>query len=139
MAPAAGDLLLNAAGQVMGILYDPDPNGAPPVTYLPTQLVVGVADALRSGSHVVPGVLGVAGGDAPGGSGALVETVKAGSPAAGKLRPGEVVGAVNTLPVRTMAELRGRIYVLAPGTTVALSVHDGAEIRIVNVTLSGSS
>jgi hypothetical protein len=37
-----------------------------------------------------------------------------------------------------MAELRGRLYVLAPGTTVALSVLQGVGSHVVDVTLTAS-
>jgi putative serine protease PepD len=133
-----GEPLLNTAGQVMGILY-PGATPSSPASFLPTQLVVGVADDLRSSNRVVHGWLGVAGGDVASGGGAVVETVDAAGPAARVLRAGEVIVAVNAQPVRTMAELRARLYVLAPGTMVAVSVHDGADTRVVDVTLGGSS
>ena len=52
-----GDPLLNQEGAVIGILYSSGPSS----TYLPTQLVLGVADDLRSTGHVVHGWLGVRG------------------------------------------------------------------------------
>ena len=144
-APAsvrAGEPLLNANGDVLGILCDPDPSGAGPITFLPTQLVVGVADDLRSGNKVVHGWLGVEGTDQPGG-GAKVVQVQAGSPAAhGGLQAGQVIVGVNSMPVRTMAELRSRLYVLAPGTSISLSLQGSAGTsgaRVVNLTLGGSS
>jgi S1-C subfamily serine protease len=133
-----GEPLLNTAGQVMGILY-PGATPASPASFLPTQLVVGVADDLRSSDRVVHGWLGVEGGDVANGGGAVVETVDAAGPAARVLRSGEVIVAVNALPVRTMAELRARLYVLAPGTMVAVSVHNGGDTRVVDVALGGSS
>jgi len=108
------------------------------VTRRDRTLVLGVADDLRSDSRVVQGWLGVSGTDAPGG-GAVVEAVVADGPAAGHLHAGDVIAAVDTVPVQTMAELRARLYVLDPGTTVALSVHNGGAIRVVDVTLSSSS
>ena len=66
---AAGEPLLNAGGAVVGILYDPDPAPPPPRPSSRAHLVVGVADDLRSKDRVVPGWLGVAGTDAPGGPG----------------------------------------------------------------------
>jgi S1-C subfamily serine protease len=69
----------------------------------------------------------------------VVQTVAATGPAAKVLRAGDVIQAVNALPVRTMAELRARLYVLAPGATVAVSVQEGDDIRVVNLTLGGSS
>jgi S1-C subfamily serine protease len=141
-APASaltgGEPLLNTAGQVMGILYS-GTSSSSPLTFLPTQLVVGVADDLRSNNRVAHGWLGVAGGDAANGGGAMVQTVTATGPAAKVLRAGDVIVAVNALPVRTMAELRARLYVLAPGATVAVSVQEGDDIRVVNLTLGGSS
>jgi S1-C subfamily serine protease len=136
---ASGDPLLNASGDVVGILYDTNPGSAAPATFLPSQLVVGVADDLRSRNRVVHGWLGVAGSDAPSGGGAKVETVSADSPAQGKLAVGQVIVGVNAMPVRTMAELRARLYVLAPGAAVAVSVQQAAGTKVVDLTLGGSS
>ena len=139
---SGGGLLLTASGSVVGILYDPPAIGAPDTTFLPSQLVVGVADDLRSGNRVVAGWLGVGGANAPGDTGAKVETVSAGSPAAGgKLQPGQVVVAVDSLPVRTMAELRARIYILPPGSAITLSLQEppGTATKTVGVTLGRSS
>jgi len=137
-ATTAGEPLLNASGSVLGILYAPgSTTGA--TYFLPTQLVVGVADDLHSASKVVHGWLGVAGGDVSGGAGAVIQTVDAKGPAAGRLFSGDVVRTVNSVPVRTMAELRARLYVMAPGTTVGMSVQDGGTTKVVDVTLGGSS
>ena len=56
-----GDPLLNQEGAVIGILYSAGPHRP---TYLPTQLVLGVADDLRSTGRVVHGWLGVEGATA---------------------------------------------------------------------------
>jgi S1-C subfamily serine protease len=136
-----GEPLLNASGAVIGILCEPSP-GSSTVTFIPTQLVVGVANDLRSGNRVVPGVLGVQGSDVPGGGGAKLMTVPSGTPAWGHLQAGEVITAVNGLPVRTFAELRARLYVLEPGTPVSVSVTGapGASgAKAVGVTLGKSS
>jgi putative serine protease PepD len=137
----AGEPLLDASGAVIGILCEPVP-GSSSLTFLPTQLVVGVADDLRSGDRVVPGVLGVQGSDVPGGAGAKLMTVPSGTPAWGHLQAGEVITAVNELPVRTFAELRARLYVLEPGTPVTLSVQGAPGTtgsKAVGVTLGKSS
>jgi S1-C subfamily serine protease len=134
-----GDPLLNSSGDVLGILCCPGAPGAAPSTFLPTQLVVGVADDLRSGNQVVHGWLGVDGSDRPGG-GAKVVQVQANSPAAhGGLQAGQVIVAVNSMPVRTMAELRSRLYVLAPGASVALAVQGASGTKVVDLTLARSS
>ncbi len=141
----AGSPLLDAAGAVIGFLYDPPTGGSSPATFLPSGLVVGVANDLRSNNKVVHGWLGVAGGDVAGGGGARVETVQSGSPASGRIGVGAVIVGVNSVPVRTMAELRARLYVLPPGTPVALEVQRpggtaaAGSPSTVDVTLTASS
>jgi putative serine protease PepD len=140
-SPTAGEPLLDAGGAVIGILCQPSP-GSAAVTFLPTQLVVGVADALRSGNRIVPGVLGVEGSDVPNSAGAKLMTVPSGTPAWGRLQAGEVITAVNQLPVRTFAELRARLYVLQPGTPVSITVVGApgtSGAKAVGVTLGKSS
>ena len=144
MAPTDGEPLLNQSGQVLGILYDPAGvsrvgNGGALSTFLPTQLVVGVADDLRSRARVVHGWIGVEGTDAANGAGAKVLGVEAGGPAAGRLQSGQVIVALDSQPVRTMAELRARLYVLPPGAPVTVSVEGTAGTHVVSVTLSASS
>jgi S1-C subfamily serine protease len=139
----SGDPLLNADGDVIGLLYDADPSTGAATTFLPTQLVLGVSDDLRSDTRVVHGWLGLSGTDAPangsGTAGAEVAAVKSDGPASGRLHVGDEIIGVDDSPVRTMAELRGRLYVLAPGTTVQLSVLSGNVTRVVDVTLTSSS
>jgi putative serine protease PepD len=129
-----GDPLLNQEGQVIGLLYTAGSSS----TYLPTQLVLGVADDLRSSGRVVHGWLGVEGATAPGTVGAHVAALMAGSPAAGLLEPGDVVVAVGSTPIRSMADLRASLYVMAPKSTVGLSVLNGATTHVVDVTLGAS-
>jgi S1-C subfamily serine protease len=164
----AGAPLLDSTGHVLGILYDPEHAGgtessnaplapsstapassttstAPLLTatsYLPTQLVLGVAGDIRAGTNASHGWLGVTGTDRPAGGGAVVALVDPASPASGRLAPGEVVAEVNGTAVHTMAELRARLYVLTPGTSVALTVEGapGANgSKLVNVRLGRSS
>jgi S1-C subfamily serine protease len=133
-----GDPLLNASGAVVGILYAPASTAAT-ASFLPTQLVVGVADDLRAGDTGPRAWLGVSGSSVPGGAGAKVASIDAGGPSVGHLQAGQVIVAVNSQPVRTMAELRGRLYVLSPGITVTLSVQTGLGDRAVVVTLGNAS
>jgi S1-C subfamily serine protease len=133
----AGEPLLNAQGAVLGILYDPEPGAS--ATFLPSDLVVGVADDLRSQNRVVHGWLGVQGTDAPDGGGAKVAEVQSGGPASGVLQVGQLIVAVDSTPVRTMAELRARLYVLPPGTPITLSVQQPAGTKVVDITLGTSS
>jgi serine protease Do len=133
----AGDLLLNGSGAVLGIYY-PGDTASSASTFLPTELVLGVADDLRSSGQVNQGWLGISGSDASGQAGVDVAQVTPGSPAAGHLQPGDVVASLNSVPIRTMADLRGRLYVLPPSTRVTLSVHQGGTNDVVGVTLSAS-
>ncbi len=168
MVAVPGAPLLNSTGQVIGILYDPAtataPSSGSPSTaastppsagtvtttatvltaaaYLPTQLVLGVAGDIRAGTNARHGWLGVTGTDQPGDTGAAVTAVDPASPAGGRLARGEVIAGVDGTPVHTMAELRARLYVLTPGTSVALTVQGvpGATgNKVVNVRLGRSS
>jgi len=133
-----GQPLLDDKGEVLGILYNPDP-GSSSATFLPSDLVVGVADDLRSQDRVVHGWLGMEGTDAPDGGGAKVAKVQARGPASGVLQVGQLIVAVDSTPVRTMAELRARLYVLPPGTPISLSVQQPAGPKVVDITLGTSS
>jgi serine protease Do len=130
----SGDPLLNAQGSVIGILYDAGQSS----TFLPTQLVLGVVDDLRSTGKVDHGWLGVKGATASAGGGARVDALMQGSPAVGVLAPGDVVLDVDSMPIRSMADLRARLYVLPPSSTVGLTVDDGSRTQVVDVTLSAS-
>jgi S1-C subfamily serine protease len=129
-----GDPLLNQEGAVIGILYSSGASSS----YLPTQLVLGVADDLRSTGRVVHGWLGVRGETAADADGAVVASLMTGSPAAGLISPGDIVTAMGAVPIRSMADLRARLYVMAPQTTVGLSVQEGSSKRVVDVTLTPS-
>jgi putative serine protease PepD len=137
-AVLAGEPLLDENGAVLGILYGPA-SGSSPATFLPSSLVVGVADDLRSQDRVVHGWLGMQGTDAPDGGGAKVAEVQSGGPASGVLHVGQFIVAVDSNPVRTMAELRAQLYVLPPGTPITLSVQQPGGPKVVNVTLGTSS
>ena len=110
----------------------------PSPAFLPTQLVLGVSDDLRSTGRVSHGWLGVEGATPAGTTGARVATVMSGSPATGLLQAGDVVVALNSVPIRSMADLRARLYVLPPDSTVGLEVTDGSTMRVVDVTLGAS-
>ena len=69
---------------------------------------------------------------------ARVAALMTGSPAVGLLHPGDVVVALGSVPIRSMADLRGRLYVSAPDSKVALSVVQGTTSRVVDVTLGAS-
>ncbi len=134
----AGDLLLNTSGAVLGIYDSGSTPSAGAPTFLPTQLVLGVTDDLRSRGRVNQGWLGITGNDSAGQAGVDVAQVTPGSPAAGRLQAGDVIAGLDSVPVRTMADLRGRLYVLPPSTPVTLSIRTGSTSADVGVTLSAS-
>jgi S1-C subfamily serine protease len=134
LSQEGGDPLLNRDGAVIGILYQAGTSS----TFLPTQLVLGVADDLRSTGKVSHGWLGVRGTTAPGAGGAEVAQLMSGSPATGVLAPGDVVVGLGAVPIRSMADLRGRLYVLASNSKIELSVLEGGTTHIVDVTLGAS-
>ena len=65
--------------------------------------------------------------------------MQSGGPASGRLQVGQLIVAVDSTPVRTMAELRARLYVLPPGRAITLSVQQPAGTKVVDVTLGTSS
>jgi S1-C subfamily serine protease len=88
--------------------------------------------------RVSHGWLGVEGTTPAGSSGAKVAAIMPGSPAVGVLHPGDVVVALDSVPIRSMADLKARLYVLPPDSTVGLSIDDGSTTHVVDVTLSAS-
>jgi S1-C subfamily serine protease len=141
MRPMAGEVLVGPRGQIAGIL-DSSGRGATDgraEVFLPAQLVIGVARDLALAYQVHHGWLNVLVHDAPAGEGgAEVAQVEPGGASAGALQPGDVILAVDGQPVRSMAELRSRIYVMVPGSVVSLRVQRAGRDRTVAVTLASS-
>jgi len=168
MPAMAGEVLLQPDGRVLGILDgtgSPSPDHGKMV-FLPAQLVVGVAHELAASGRVDHGWLDVEGGNSPGPSdpttlrstarddagsvsgttvvdvstprGALIVKVDPDGASANLLRPGDVVMGVDGQKVRSMAELRSRLYVLPPGTRVELRVFRGGSTLTVAVDLAAS-
>ena len=147
----AGDVLTQPDGSVVGIF---DETGAGSKTsgvevFLPADLLRGVSSALASGSAIHHGWLDVDGINAPTAisstrrtttrvKGAEIKSVSAGGPSAKLLQPGDVIEAVDGLPVRSMAELRTRLYVLTVGSPVDLQVDRRGTVENVVVDLAAS-
>ncbi len=131
--------MLDSSGSVAGI-YDPtgSVNGSGRV-FLPTELLIGVTGDLASSGKVDHGWIGLRGEDAPNGTGAQVVSVSDPGPSANILRAGDVITSVNGDPVRSMAELRSRLYVLDPDTKVQLTVVQNNAVHSADVTLASSS
>ncbi len=130
IAPPPGSVLLDDHQRVVG-LDDGEGQGV----FLPSELVLGVARQLAADGQVHHGWLGLTGWSR---RGAVVATVSPGGPSAGRLEPGDVIVAVDGTSVRSLAELRERLYVLAPATTARLGVlRHGIELH-VDVALGAS-
>ena len=67
------------------------------------------------------------------GDGALIESVLSGTPAAGKLYPGDLVVAANGKPVKTIADASKAIKGAGSGGTVVLTVRANGKTRTVTV------
>ena len=67
------------------------------------------------------------------GDGALIESVLSGTPAAGKLYPGDLVIAANGKPVKTIADASAAIKSAGYGGTVVLTVRANEKTRTVTV------
>jgi S1-C subfamily serine protease len=125
---AWGAVLVDDGGSVLGILDGLRVDGGDTFGYfVPAPLAVAVAEELAQDHTVHRGWLGVLCQD-DGGIGAAVTSVVPGSPASlVDLRPGDVVEAVDSHLVRSLAELQARLYTSAPGTQLQLTVlRDGA-------------
>ena len=134
----AGDLLLNPSGAVLGI-YDSGstPSRGHRPSFRPSWCWVWPTTSARgAGSTRV--------GSASRGPirwarrASRWPRLTPGSPAAGRLQAGDVIAGLDSVPVRTMADLRGRLYVLPPSTPVTLSVRTGSTSADVGVTLGAS-
>jgi len=159
----SGDALLAPDGSVLGIFekHAASASGATAEVFLPSALVTGVSQDLATRGKVRHGWLDVTARDiAPGraatpgaattaavptgdgastpswGGGAMVEKVNPNGPAAQVLQPGDVIQGVDGQPVRSMAELRLRLYLLPPGTSVELSVDRGGTEHLLAVHLA---
>ncbi len=71
-------------------------------------------------------------------TGALVTAVQAPGASSHLLQVGDVIVSLDGAPVRSMAELRSRLYVLGPGTPVQLGIPRDGTLLTVAVNLSSS-
>ncbi|HLM95921.1 MAG TPA: PDZ domain-containing protein [Acidimicrobiales bacterium] len=134
-----GGVLLDSRGRVIGILDGEMSAGADTIgVFVPAPLAEGVALELANAHGVDHGWLGVVCTDQSE-PGAEVTSIMSGSPASkAGLRPGDLVVAVGTHPVTSVADLQERLYTVAPGTTVQLAVERGTGTAVVPVKLADS-
>ncbi len=134
---ALGTVLLDDGGAVIGILDGERTVAGDTVGYfVPTSLAVAVADELAHSQSVARGWLGVVCRDDHG-AGAAVTSVVPGSPAAAAgIAPGDVVEAVGSHEVSSLADLQARLYVTPPGTVVELTVLRAGTVGTMQVTVA---
>jgi putative serine protease PepD len=135
-----GGVLMNGQGEVVGILdaHEGAVHGGSGV-FVPAGLAVAVADELATTHTVEHGWLGIKCADVAGGGGARITSVMAGSPAAtAGLHQGDVVEAVDSVPVESLADLQASLYTSPPGTAVSvLLVRAGQDVE-TTMTLAGT-
>jgi S1-C subfamily serine protease len=135
-----GEVLLDGHGNVIGILDGQESADSGTMgLFIPSSLALSVADELAHNHRVEHGWIGVNAQDAPGGKGAMVNSVLPSSPAAGAgIEPGDVVTAIDAHDVSSHADLQARLYTMPPGSTVNLTLERSGTTRTVSVALGTS-
>ena len=139
----SGGPLIDASGKVIGVnvqIAADDSGGSSQNAgvgfAVPSNTVKSVADALIAGRSVPHAYLGVSIGTNTNGTGAVVGTVRAGSPAADAgVKSGDVVVSVNGKQVTAANELTAAIAALRPGDKATLKVQRGGSTVTLTVTL----
>jgi len=144
-----GTVLVNAEGQLVGIVTDRKGNR---VTEVPASLAELVGTDIARNGRFVHGWLGISakssyshqtvksgrpsGVPSPTPPGVEVVSVPRGSSAAvAGLKPGDVIEAVNGLTVRSMQDLGADLYVLPPNSAVRLTVDSDSTVHTVKTML----
>jgi len=135
-----GEVLLDGRGNVIGILEgQASADSGTMGLFIPSSLALGVADELAHNHRVEHGWIGVDAQDAPGGTGAMVNSVLPSSPAAGAgIEPGDVVTAIDAHDVSSHADLQARLYTMPPGSKVNLTLERSGTTMTVSVALAAS-
>lgn len=148
----SGGPLVNLRGEVVGIntAIASRTGGFQGIGFaIPSNQAKNVYDQIRDKGRVVRGWLGVRIGDVADGAareiakaagftgdkGVLVTEVTRGTPAEGKLEPGDVIIAINQKQTPTMQELRNTIAATPPGTEVKLKVVRQGKEQEISVTI----
>jgi len=141
----SGGPLINMRGEVVGItsnIFTPTGGNIGIGFAIPSNIAKKVVVQLKAKGRVVRGYLGILPVELTEGmrkqfglkdlKGAIVSSVTPGSPAdAAKLKPYDVIVAINGQPVENVSDLRFKIADIEPGKAVALKViRDGKEIAL---------
>jgi len=134
-----GAVLMESNGAVVGLLDKSGVSSGTGAVFLPGEFVFQVAQELMvDGGQVLHGWLGIKGADSGSArrKGAVITAVDPAGPSKGYLEAGDVIESINGRRVRTMADLKSRLYLLAPGSWVELQVKRGGAIRTIGLTLA---
>ncbi len=130
-----GEALVDTHGRVEGIL---DAASGSQQSFLPMSLVVGVSNDLATMGRVRHGWLGITDTTPRGASGAQIKWVDPHGAAAQALRAGDVIVRIDGWRVRSAADLRSMLYVMAPGIKVSVEAIRGARLIRAVVELATS-
>jgi putative serine protease PepD len=137
----SGGPLLDVRGRVIGVVDQIATGGTGAETNtgvgfaVPVDLVKSVLSQLELGRTPVHAYLGVAASDATDG-GALVQSVRKGSPAAAGLKAGDVIAALGVTKISGASDLVAAVAAHRAGDVVTLTVRRGARQFSVRLTLS---
>jgi putative serine protease PepD len=135
----SGGALADRAGQIIGIntaifSQTGENNGFA----IPIATAKKAADKLVAGQSVAKAGLGLSGPSTTpeGDSGAFVRSVTPDGPAAvAGIREGDLITAVDDMPIHAFDELRGTISAYSPGDTVTVTIERDGQSSQVQVTL----
>jgi S1-C subfamily serine protease len=134
-----GAVLMERDGAVVGLLDRLGVSTGGGAVFLPGEFVSDVArDLMSHGGQIRHGWLGIEGSDSGTPDGALITSVTAGGPSTGLLSPGDVITAIDGRRVRSMADLRSRLYLVAPGSVIQLAVRRGGIDQTVGLVLGST-
>jgi len=131
----AGTPLIGDGGAIVGIVEGAAHGGG--VEALPAWLAAPVAQQLVESGKVLHGWIGISCVNLGKPAGAEVRQVL-GTPAAGLLRQGDVIVALDGLRTPTFEALQSRLYALPAGSIVQLTVQRGAAQLTIDLRLGSS-
>jgi S1-C subfamily serine protease len=133
----AGSPVLNARGQVVGIVAGDEGNAQ----VVPSWLASRVVSELANQGVVHHGFLGVTGESAPGPTHGVLVTAIGHSSAAARsgIEVGDLIVSLNGRPIASMVQLRARLYVDQPGSSVSIGVRRGTSKRVLHIRLAANS
>ncbi|HTQ71015.1 MAG TPA: trypsin-like peptidase domain-containing protein [Acidocella sp.] len=145
----SGGPLFNLQGQVIGVnsaIYAPSGTSDGIGFSIPSAMAEPVAEALAHGGKMTRGWLGVATEEVtpdiqaalklPGAKGALVGAVSQGSPADGKLQPGDVITALGGAQIDDPQTLFIRTAEFQAGQSVAVDYVRNGDVRHADLTIT---